>query len=99
SGEACGCVCLRSAQTMRYIIWPQAFKRNMPPLGNQVIISLKDSSLFSAIAVHELLYMGKQYAASTFTYFEAYLMVGIFYLIITIPSSIILRKVERRLDV
>lgn len=97
--EAGRSVGLTSAQTMRYIIWPQAFKQIIPPLGNQFIISLKDTSLFSAIAVHELLYMGKQYAASTFTYFEPYLMVGIFYLIITIPSSIILRKVERRLDV
>lgn len=90
---------LTSAQTMRYIVWPQAFKRIIPPLGNQFIISLKDTSLFSVIAVHELLYMGKSYAASTFVYFEPYLMVGIFYLIITIPSSLILRKVERRLDV
>ena len=97
--EAGRSVGLTSAQTMRYIVWPQAFKQIIPPLGNQFIISLKDTSLFSAIAVHELLYMGKQYAASTFTYFEPYLMVGIFYLIITIPSSIILRKVERRLDV
>src|SRR5699024_467012 len=97
--EAGRSVGLTSAQPMRYILWPQAFKQIIPPLGNQFIISLKDTSLFSAIAVHELLYMGKQYAASTFTYFEPYLMVGIFYLIITIPSSIILRKVERRLDV
>ena len=90
---------LTSAQTMRYIVWPQAFKRIIPPLGNQFIISLKDTSLFSAIAVNELLYMGKAYTSSTFAYFQSYLMVAIFYLIITIPSSIILRKVERRLDV
>lgn len=90
---------LTSSQTMRYIIWPQAFKRMIPPLGNQFIISLKDTSLFSAIAVNEVLYMGKQYATATFVYFEPYLMVGIFYLAITIPSMIILRRVERRLDV
>jgi glutamine transport system permease protein len=90
---------LTPAQTMRYIIWPQAFKRMIPPLGNQFIISLKDTSLFSAIAVNEVLYMGKQYATSTFTYFEPYLMVGVFYLAITIPAMIILRMVERRLDV
>jgi len=90
---------LSHVQTMRYIVWPQAFKRIIPPLGNQFIISLKDTSLFSVIAVNDLLYMGKAYAASTFSYFEPYLMVGIFYLIITIPSSIILRIVERRLDV
>ena len=90
---------LSSAQTMRHIIWPQAFRQIIPPLGNQFIISLKDTSLFSAIAVNELLYMGKSYASNTFVYFEPYLMVAVFYLIITIPSSIILRRVERRLDV
>lgn len=55
--EAGRSVGLTSAQTMRYIVWPQAFKQIIPPLGNQFIISLKDTSLFSAIAVHELLYL------------------------------------------
>ncbi|WP_026672707.1 amino acid ABC transporter permease [Alkalihalobacterium bogoriense] len=90
---------LSKTQTMRYIIWPQAIKRMIPPLGNQFIISLKDTSLFSVIAVTEILYMGRQYISSTFTYFETYVMICIFYLIITIPSMIILRKIERRLDV
>ncbi|MGM8212145.1 amino acid ABC transporter permease [Virgibacillus sp. W0430] len=97
--EAGRSIGLNAAQTMRYIIWPQAFKRMIPPLGNQFIISLKDTSLFSAIAVNELLYQGKYYASSTFIYFEPYLMVGVFYLAITIPSMLILRRVERRLDV
>src|SRR5690625_3374529 len=97
--EAGRSIGLTPSQTMRYIVWPQAFKRIIPPLGNQFIISLKDTSLFSAIAVNELLYMGKSYANNTFTYFEPYLMVSLFYLAITIPSSLILRRVERRLDV
>lgn len=97
--EAGRSIGLTAAQTMRYIIWPQAFKRMIPPLGNQFIISLKDTSLFSAIAVGELLYQGKYYASSTFVYFEPYVMVAVFYLAITIPSMLILRRVERRLDV
>ncbi len=97
--EAGRSIGLTASQTMFNIIWPQAFKRMIPALGNQFIISLKDTSLFSAIAVGELLYMGKYYASSTFVYFEPYLMVALFYLAITIPSSIILRRVERRLDV
>ena len=84
---------------MWYIIWPQAFKRMIPPLGNQFVISLKDTSLLSAIAVTEVLYMGRQYANATFSYFEVFFMVAIFYLAITIPASIILRRLERRLDV
>ena len=97
--EAGDSIGLTKVQTMWHIIWPQAFKRMIPPLGNQFIISLKDTSLFSAIAVNELLYQGRTYASSTFVSFEPYLMVAIFYLAITIPSSIILRRVERRLDV
>ncbi|MFD2638791.1 amino acid ABC transporter permease [Piscibacillus salipiscarius] len=96
AGRAIG---LTEKQTMRYIVWPQAFKRMIPPLGNQFIISLKDTSLFSVIAVGEVLYMAKQYYNSTFEIFETLIMVCIFYLIITIPTSIILRNVERKLDV
>ncbi|GEL76437.1 amino acid ABC transporter permease [Tenuibacillus multivorans] len=98
-GEAGRAIGLTERQTMRYIIWPQAFKRMIPPLGNQFIISLKDTSLFSVIAVGEVLYMAKQYYNTTFEIFETLIMVCIFYLIITIPTSIILRRVERKLDV
>jgi len=97
--EAGDSIGLTKSQTMRLIIWPQAFKRMIPPLGNQFIISLKDTSLFSAIAVNELLYQGRMYASSVFVYFEPYLMVAFLYLAITIPASLLLRRLERRLDV
>ncbi|RWZ51397.1 amino acid ABC transporter permease [Halobacillus fulvus] len=97
--EAGRSVGLTRGQTMRYIIWPQAFRRMIPPLGNQFVISLKDTSLFSVIAVGELLYMGQQYYGITFAAFEALTMVCIMYLIITVPTAVYLRRVERRLDV
>ena len=97
--EAGDSIGLTKNQTMWYIIWPQAFRRMIPPLGNQFIISLKDTSLFSAIAVGELVYQGKAYTAASFSYFGPYLMVALFYLAITIPASIILRRLEKRLDV
>lgn len=90
---------LTQGQTMRYIIWPQAFKRMIPPLGNQFVISLKDTSVFSVIAVQELVYKAKQYYNATFEIFETLVMVCIFYLIITIPTGMILRRLERKLDV
>jgi len=96
AGRALG---LTKRQTMRTIIWPQAFKRMIPPLGNQFIISLKDTSLFSVIAVSELLYEGKQYYNATFAFFETLSLVCILYLCVTIPLSIILRRIERKLDV
>src|SRR5690625_1909589 len=64
--EAGDSIGLTKRQTMWHIIWPQAFKRMIPPLGNQFIISLKDTSLFSAIAVGEVLYMGRAYANASF---------------------------------
>ncbi|GGC99635.1 glutamine ABC transporter permease [Thalassobacillus devorans] len=97
--EAGRSIGLTRNQTMRYIIWPQAFRRMIPPLGNQFVISLKDTSLFSVIAVGELLYMGQQYYGATFAAFEALTMVCIMYLVITVPTAVYLRRVERRLDV
>ncbi|MBM7631618.1 amino acid ABC transporter permease [Geomicrobium sediminis] len=89
---------LNSRQTMRYIIWPQALKVMIPPFGNQFVISLKDTSLLSSIAVAELMYSGRQYMTITFSAFETMFMVCIFYLIITIPASLLLRYLERRID-
>lgn len=97
--EAGRSIGLTKGQTMRYIIWPQAFKRMIPPLGNQFVISLKDTSLFSVIAVGEMVYQAKTYYATTFTPFETLTMVCLLYLIITIPTSLYLRRIERKLDV
>lgn len=87
---------LTRGQTMRYIVWPQAFRRMIPPLGNQFIISLKDTSLFSVIAVGEIIFQAKQYYSTTFAAFEALTMACLFYLMITIPTSIYLRRLEMR---
>lgn len=71
----------------------------IPPLGNQFVISLKDTSLFSVIAVGELLYMGRQYYNATFAPFPTLFMVCLLYLTVTIPTAVYLRKLERKLDV
>lgn len=86
-------------QTMLYIIWPQAFKRMIPPLGNQFIISIKDTSLLSVILVPELMFQGRQIASNYFNAVEIYTAVAIFYLVITLTLSFILRLLEKRLDV
>jgi glutamine transport system permease protein len=87
---------LSRGQTFRYIIWPQAFRRMIPPLGNQSIVSIKDTSLFSVIGVGELVRQGQIYIATTFTAFEVYFMVAILYLAITLSLSLLLRMLERR---
>lgn len=96
AGRALG---LSERETMRLIIWPQAFKRMIPPLGNQFVISLKDTSLFSVIAIGELLYLGKQYYNITYSPFQTLIVVCFLYLCITIPASFFLRRLERKLDV
>lgn len=97
--EAGRSIGLTHRQTMRYIVWPQAFKRMIPPLGNQFVISLKDTSLLSVIAVHEMLFQARQYYNATFSAFEALAMLCLVYLMVTIPASMYLRRLERRLDV
>ncbi|GAB3795638.1 amino acid ABC transporter permease [Virgibacillus kimchii] len=90
---------LDHGQTMRYIIWPQAFKRMIPPLGNQFIISIKDTSLLSVILVPELIFQGRLVAANHFNAVEIYTTVAAFYLVITLSLSLVLRLLERRLDI
>ncbi|MCE7794817.1 amino acid ABC transporter permease [Salipaludibacillus sp. CUR1] len=97
--EAGRSIGLSSTQTMRYIIWPQAFKRMIPPLGNQFIISLKDTSIFAVISLGEVTYLMRQYVSTSGDPFIPYIMLCFAYLIITVPAMIILRRIERRLDV
>lgn len=90
---------LSKFKTFYYIVWPQALKRMIPPLGNQFIISLKDTSLLSVIAVGELLRQGQLVVSTTFAAFEIYTVVALLYLIMTLSISAVLRRLERRLDV
>lgn len=88
---------LSALQTMRYVIWPQAFQRMIPPLTNQFIISLKDTSLLVVIGVGELTRMGQEIIAVNFRAFEVWLTVAIVYLCMTMSISGLLRLYEHRL--
>lgn len=83
---------------MRRIVLPQAFKRAIPPLGNQFIIGLKDSSLVAYIAVTELFNRALSAQAENFMPFETYFVVGLYYLALVAIFSFILNRVEKRLD-
>ncbi|OGO05921.1 MAG: hypothetical protein A2Y73_03480 [Chloroflexi bacterium RBG_13_56_8] len=83
-------------QAMRYVILPQAIRRILPPLGNDFIAMLKDSSLIAVIALPELLQMGRLYVSRTFRAFEGYNTVALLYLVLTLFLSLIVRMVERR---
>ena len=84
-------------QVMRYVVLPQAIRRVLPPLGNDFIAMLKDSSLVSVLGVPDITQMGKVYAASTFLYFETYNIVALLYLAMTIVLSLLVRWLERRM--
>ena len=83
-------------QTMRYIIVPQAFKRVIPPLGNEFIAMLKDSSLVSVIGFEELTRRGQLIIAKTYGSFEIWLSVAVIYLVMTLTISRFVAYLERR---
>jgi polar amino acid transport system permease protein len=84
---------------MRRIILPQAFKRAIPPLGNQFIISLKDSSLVAYISVTDLYNTALTVQGENYMPFETYFVVGLYYLVIVLIFTFITNKVEKKLDV
>lgn len=81
------------------IIMPLAFRRMIPPLGNQCIVSLKDTSLFIVIGVAELTRQGQEIMASNFRALEIWSAVAIIYLIITCSMAVSLRMIEKRMKV
>lgn len=94
--EAARSLGLNSTQTMRHIILPQAFRRMLPTITNQAIISLKDTSLLSVIGVADLTQEGRIQASATFDAFNVYLILGIIYFIVIYLLSMFASFVERK---
>ncbi|WP_353540515.1 amino acid ABC transporter permease [Deinococcus xinjiangensis] len=82
--------------TLRYIVLPQAFRRVVPPLLNEATTLLKNSSLLSTIMIVELVRVGQMITSRTYKPFEMYLAVGLIYLCMTIPMSIVANRIEKR---
>lgn len=87
------------SETMRLIILPQAIRRMIPAFVNQFIVSIKDTSLLSAIGVAELTLSGQSIYAANFRAFEILFAVGVLYFIIIYSLTLFSRWLERRLDV
>ncbi len=96
--EAARSLGMSSSQTMRHVILPQAIKTILPPVGNEFIALLKDSSLVSILAVSDLLRRGREYASESFDYFETYTMVALIYLVITLVLSKLVGIMEERIS-
>lgn len=84
-------------QAMIHVILPQAIRTILPPMGNECIAMLKDSTLVSMVAIIDILRRGREYASTTFNYFESYTMVALIYLFITLILSKMVSLIETRM--
>jgi polar amino acid transport system permease protein len=96
--EAAIALGLSRGQALRRIILPQTVRVVLPPLGNEFIALLKDSSLVSILAVSDLLRRGREYASKTFDYFEAFTVVALVYLVMTLFFSRLVALMEQRMN-
>lgn len=96
--EASESLGLGPTQTMRYVVFPQALRRMIPPLGNEFITLLKDTSLVAVIGYQELFYSGQLIFAANFRPFEILTTVALIYLALTILSSQAFSFLERRMN-
>jgi polar amino acid transport system permease protein len=83
-------------QSMRYVILPQAFKVVLPPVGNEFIMLLKDTSLVSVVAVADLTRRGREFMAAHFNPIEVWTLIALLYLIMTLFSARLISWLEKR---
>lgn len=96
--EACESLGMSPVQTMKEVIFPQAFRRMLPPLGNEFITLIKDTSLAAVIGFEELFRQGQLIVATTYKAFEIYIAVALIYLILTTLSSFGFKWLESYMD-
>ncbi len=95
--EAAKALGLSRSQRFRLVVFPQAIRVIFPPLSNDFVAMVKDSSLVSVLGVADITQMGKVYASGSFRFFETYSIVAYVYLVLTIGLSILLRGFEQRM--
>ncbi|WP_371156406.1 amino acid ABC transporter permease [Jannaschia sp. 2305UL9-9] len=95
--EAAKALGLKRWHRFRHIVMPQAIRTILPPLGNDFVAMVKDSSLVSVVGVLDIAQLGKLTAAGNFRYFETYNVVALLYLTMTVLLSLGLRRLERAL--
>ena len=89
---------LSPVRTTFSIVLPQALRNSLPTIGNELIINIKDSSVLNVIAVTELYYRLVSIASSTYSFLEAYILLAIIYLLMTLLTSLLLKLIEKKLD-
>lgn len=86
-------------RTLTRVVYPQAIKRMLPPIGNMLISLTKDTSLVSVIGVAELFNTAQNVGAGTFRQIEVLLLVSLFYLVINLPLALNAERLNRRMNV
>ncbi len=95
--EASKALGLSRVQRFRLVVFPQAIRVILPPLSNDFVSMVKDSSLVSVLGVADITQMGKVYASGSFRFFETYSIVTYIYLTLTVGLSLLLRQFEKRM--
>ncbi|SIT15868.1 amino acid ABC transporter permease [Insolitispirillum peregrinum] len=93
AGRALG---MRRSQLMRRVVLPQAFRRMVPPLVNQTVLQLKNTSLLSVLAVPDLLYQGQLITSASYRPLETYTMIAVIYFAILFPLTRLAHRLEAR---
>lgn len=94
--EAARSLGMSQGQAMRYIVLPQALRVILPPMGNEFISLLKDSSLISVVAVADITRLGREFSAKTATPIQTWTLVALMYLVLTILSARVVAYIERK---
>jgi polar amino acid transport system permease protein len=85
-------------QGMRYVIIPQAIRVIMPPVGNEFVALLKDSSLVSVVAVSDLTRRGREFSAMTYDPVPTWMMVALLYLVLTLVAARVVTFIEKKMS-
>jgi len=96
--DAADALAMNPIERMRFVIFPQALRRVLPPLANEGITLIKDTSLAAVIGFDELFREGQLMVATTYRAFEIYIAVAIVYLVMTSTAAALFRGLERRLS-
>jgi polar amino acid transport system permease protein len=94
--EAARSLGMTHIQAMRYVIIPQAIRVILPPVGNEFISMLKDSSLVSVVAVADMTRRGREFMAANFIPIQTWVMIALLYLVLTLFSARIVTWIEKR---
>ena len=96
--EGAKAIGMTHVQTMLHVILPQAIRNILPQIGNNFIINIKDTSVFSVISITDLFFVHKSVVGALYTYFESATIVMVIYLTMTLFASYLLRLWEKALD-